>query len=264
MTKVPLIFVGPRGGYAGLNRTLVTSLLERGRTFAEVDVVRDGRSEAEQLRTLVLDVDEAVNRVYEQHTRQSGEAMLPALVGYSLGAQVAGMFAAEHPGVVSSVTLVAGWTQSHGKMHAVRDLWQSMSSSAPHQGAEAIEQSVKMAQLVFASAHAWPGSIAEDQLTRSAAEIETALRLCGHADLLAATGKITDPVLVVGCASDEFATVQQSRQLFGAITDCRYTEVMSGHMVCIERPAEIASLIESFVAKPHRYAAGSRVDGHQP
>lgn len=265
MNESPIVFVGPRGGYQGLDRTLATSLLGRGRMLLEVDTHRVRRPRGEGLRTLVDDVADAVRRAaLVSRVDQVGEVALPALVGYSIGAQVAAVFTAENPGAVSSLTLIAGWVESHEKMRDAGALWRALSSFDAAGSGEQLGLSVRSAQLVLASAREWPGAVSAARMQLAAAEIEGLMSLCDVADIVSVAEGITGPVLVIGCSSDEFATVQQSRRLFGAIPDARYAEIDCGHLACIERPAEVAARVESFLANPYRDPAGTRMSGYRP
>lgn len=265
MNQAPIVFVGPRGGYRGLDRTLVASLLERGRALLEVDTRREGRPEDGRLRTLVDEVAAAVRRaILGSRVDEGGGGTPPALVGYSIGAQAAAVFAAENPGAVSSLTLIAGWAESHEKMREARLLWHALSPSGADAVLEDPELPVRAAQLVLASAAEWPGVVSADRMQRAAAEIEGLMSLCNDADVAAVAEAITCPALVIGCSSDEFATVQQSRLLFGAIPNARYAEIDSGHLACIERPAEVVAHVESFLFDPCRYPSGARIGGFHP
>lgn len=250
----PIVFVGPRGGYRGEDRTLVATLLERGRAMFEVDVVPEAADAPPSLDDILSRIDYAMGQATAlTGTTPDSERSLPALVGYSMGAQAAATFTAANPGRVGSLTLVAGWATATDKMRGVRRVADAGGDLRAH-----------VTHLVLGSAHGWPGELDEARLPRSSAEIGALLDLCDTAELASIAPQITDPVLVIGASRDEFATAQQSRLLFGAIPDSRFAEVDSGHLVCVERPAEVASLIEPFVNDPGQHPAGTRIGGYQP
>lgn len=58
---------------------------------------------------------------------------------------------------------------------------------------------------------------------------------------------IRAPTLVVGCAQDYLVPVSNARALHEGIAGSSYAEVDSGHVVLLERPAEIATLIRDFI-----------------
>ena len=239
----------------------MTSLLARGRTLIEVDTRLQVARAGAGLRALVGDIADAVEGA---SVRTGGAATRPALVGYSIGAQAAAAYAAEYPGAVSSVALVAGWMRAHEKMREVGELWRLLAPAGAEPGSGSLEAPVRAAQLVLASAREWPGAIEQDRVNSAASEIDGLLALLHDADLEGVAERIADPVLVLGCSLDEFATVQQSRLLFGAIPEARLAEIDCGHLACVERPAEVVAHIESFIGAPSRHPAGARIDRFRP
>ena len=265
MIRTPVVLVGPSGGYRGLERTLVASLLERGTDFFEVDVQPENPGEPASFAEMVSRIQRTILLATQATaSADAAERRLPALVGYSLGAQAAAIFASQHPGAVSSLSLIAAWAAPHGKMREVRELWLRLRDPGAGREFDAHELPMRLTNLVFSSAFGWSGIPSVEQGERAATEMAAVMHLCVDADLVAVAERIVDPVLVVGCAFDEFAPVNQSRYLFGAIPNARYAEIESGHLVCVERPAEVVSLVESFVADPQQYPAGTRVKGHCP
>lgn len=265
MTPVPIVFVGPRGGYRGRERTLVASLLERGRALFEVDIVPQPPGQHGVLTDIVSRIRETVRKATFTPAAELGESQpLPALVGYSIGAQAAAVFAAENPGLVSSVTLIAAWMSPSEKMRELCGVVRALELSGSHGDAGLSPLGTRVAHLVLASSHGWPAATNVSLLRTAAIETSALLGMCQSAELTSSAAQITDPALIIGCSLDEFASVQQSRLLFGTISDSRYAEIESGHLVCIERPAELASLIDPFVSNPHRHPGGTRIIGHQP
>lgn len=260
-----LVFVGPRGGYRGLDRHLVVSLLQQGHRIIEVNFDSTSADTPIQLPVLVDLVAQAVDQATQHHTNGNKKSqVLPAVVGYSLGAQVAALFAAEHPASISSLTLIAGWFAPTAKMCALNQLWQEWRNAQCEDSDEISAPALRASHLVLNSSANWQGQIDEKHVLQAMLETELLMDLCVAADVSSAFHRIVDPTLVIGCTYDEFASVQQSRLVFGAIQDSRYTEVNSGHLVCIERPAELVSLIDEFVADPHQHPPGTRIPGFSP
>ncbi|WP_158268666.1 alpha/beta fold hydrolase [Corynebacterium yudongzhengii] len=50
-----------------------------------------------------------------------------------------------------------------------------------------------------------------------------------------------------------------SQELFGLIENSRYTEFQSGHMVVLERPAELIHAAEIFFDDPEAVPAGTEI-----
>lgn len=259
MTVPPLVLVGPRGGYQGLERTLVASLLEKSGPFIEVDISPEGPESSATIARIVARIEVAVRRMVAE-----GFDDPPALVGYSVGAQAAAKFAAGNPGVVGSLTLVAAWNTAPEKMREVQELYRAFRALGSAGDAKLDELALRSAKLVLSSARCWSSEMSSQQARRASFEIESALGMIDHADLELIAGQIAEPVLIIGCELDEFATVQQSRILFGAVSNARYAEVTCGHSASVERPAEVVALIESFVRNPQFHAAGTRLSKLRP
>ncbi|MER5418861.1 alpha/beta fold hydrolase [Streptosporangium roseum] len=61
---------------------------------------------------------------------------------------------------------------------------------------------------------------------------------------------ITAPTLVIGNTQDYLVPVEHSRELHRLIPGSRYAELDSGHVVVLERPAELTELIREFIGTP--------------
>ncbi len=184
----------------------------------------------------------------------------PALIGYSVGAVAAAVFAAEHPERVSALVLIAGWLSPSPKLIALASLWQRLAHSDPDALAE-VQRSA------LYSAEGWDSAALPRIDERSAALVRLAAtpsRASAPVDLATLATRITAPTLVIGCAHDEIATARETRLLFAAIPDARYTEVESGHGVLRERPAEVLGLVDGFLAEPRRHPAGAILGRSRP
>ena len=260
-----LVFVGPRGGYRGLDQHLVVPLLQQGHRIIEVNLDSTSTDTPIELSGLVDLVAQAVDQATQHPTNDNKKSqVLPAVVGYSLGAQVVALFAAEHPASISSLTLIAGWFSPTAKMSALSHLWREWRKTQCADSYEVSALALRATHLVLNSSANWQGQIDEVNVLQATLETQLLMDLCLAADVSSAIHRIVDPTLVIGCTYDEFASVQQSRLVFGAIQDSRYTEVNSGHLVCIERPAELASLIDEFVSDPHQHPPGTQISGYFP
>jgi pimeloyl-ACP methyl ester carboxylesterase len=157
------------------------------------------------------------------------------LVGYSLGAVVAAQVAAVAD--VRNLVLVAGLLESGPRQRRFAATWNALPDDAREEFALFAASSTDDAHLL---------SFRSEQVARFAAAT--------------APPAITAPTLVIGCAHDAIATPEQSRSLFAAIPDSRYTEIDAGHAVLGERPAEVLSHIEGFLNFPERYPAARTID----
>jgi pimeloyl-ACP methyl ester carboxylesterase len=157
-----------------------------------------------------------------------------ALIGYSLGAVLAARHAASRP--VASLTLVCGWLETTPR-------------------------------LVDWTRHAFdPAFAAHTMLSVEAFGAEVPLRpelvaMAATASVGELAGDIRTPTLVIGATQDAVVGPRQSRLLFGAIPDVRYTEIPTGHAALVEQPARVLALIDDFLARPLRHANGVRFEG---
>lgn len=177
-----------------------------------------------------------------------------ALVGYSFGAVVAAAYAAEQPGTLESLTLVAGWSKTDRHQLVRNELWQRLHDSDP--------ESLQRLTLLMAYS---PGFVI-GRNARDWAELQAAvtrpypaqiMRLNREIDITSGLSRIDVPTLIVGCTHDAMVPLHHARVLFGAISDARYLEIESGHAVSVERPAQLAVAIDDFSVDPREHPAGT-------
>lgn len=190
-------------------------------------------------------------RAVVEHASADGPV---ALVGYSFGAVVAAAYAAEQPGTLASLGLVAGWSRTDRHQLLRNDLWQRLHDADP-------ESLQRLTLLTAYSAGYLVGRNARDwaELQQAATRPYPAqiMRLNREIDITSGLARIDVPTLVVGCTHDAMVPLHHSRTLFGAISDARYLEIEAGHAVSVERPAQLAVAIDDFTVDPHEHPAGT-------
>lgn len=167
------------------------------------------------------------------------------LVGYSLGAVVAAVAAAEQPELVRNLVLVAGWMKTDAQQKLRNSVWQQLHDS----------ESEALAEFMLLTAFS-----SRFVATRPPAELEKLIagikagpnrarkmRLNRTVDISAKLSAVRARTLVIGCSDDQMAPIRHSHALFGAIDDSRFVEISSGHAVVHERPAELFTRIDNFV-----------------
>jgi len=172
------------------------------------------------------------------------------LVGLGLGACVAVALAEELPDSVQSLTVVAGWLTSPPKMRTAVEQLKSLQQN--WQRDDAFE-------LLTTSSFGW-----QTRTPLPRAINMPLLELGAKINISDQALRVRTPTLVVVCDRDEFASPEQGKLIFSAIPNARLAEVSSGHNVLSERPAELLSVIETFVTNPSRQPAGTILSQVEP
>lgn len=167
------------------------------------------------------------------------------LGGYSLGAVVAAVAAAERPASVRSLALVCGWAKTDARQRFTFDLWQrllradrelfaryavadSFTSTWFEAMGDGVEAVVPMVE---------PGlSAGSDRHAELDARVDISDRL--HA--------ITAPTLVVGATQDRWVPIEHSRHLAATIGSATLLELDAGHSVISEQGPDVADVLLDF------------------
>lgn len=173
------------------------------------------------------------------------------LVGYSLGSEVAAAVAAQHPGEVESVVLVAGWPESGLRERCRFDLWQRLIE---------VDRELFVRFLLFTGmSPAFFVANTDETLEQAVQELLPTLApgtdrqavLGAKMNLRPLLGSITAPTLVVGMTHDQMVFTEQARELAEAIEGAEYNEIEAGHLAPWETPEAFVEVIEGFLAREH-------------
>jgi len=254
--RAPIVLVHGTGGSPATHFGYVYPMLaSRGRVIAITlaDPAERGADEL-QISDFVPQVAAVMRHVLP--------ATPAVLVGYSLGAVVAAVVAAEHPDLIASLVLVSGWAHTDTQQILRNDVWRELRSS----GTDMIkEYSVFCA---FGGPFLASKTREEIQPAIDAVVItpftEAQMDLNRRIDIRESLGTVTTPTLIVASTHDQMVPVRHQKYLLGAIDDARYTEISSGHAVVFERPAELIAVIEKFIAAPAAHPAGSHIPSVKP
>ena len=244
MHRQHVFIVGDALTGAATRYEFLTTMLRRRYDVTVIDLA--------ELNTDEVAFDSLVGAVAPSVNSGQASDELPALIGFGAGATIALQVGAEHPDMLSSLMLVGGWLVAPAKMRAIVRLLERLTPLDRELAAESV-----YAQMT--SSIGWPTqthTIPEPALS--------VMRAACEVDLSKTAPAISTPTLVVGCARDEFASLEQSQQLFGAIANARFSTITSGHNVVAERPAELLSLIDQFIAQPNLYPAGTAITEARP
>ncbi|GAA3473582.1 alpha/beta fold hydrolase [Nonomuraea roseola] len=163
------------------------------------------------------------------------------LVGFSLGAVVAAAIAAGDPARVRRLVLIAGWVDnSDFRLHLGFSTWARLAATDP--------TSFAAFGPLVAFSPAFVSAMGEDA-TKGTPPPGTVsqIELDARVDIRDRLPLITAPTLVVGCSQDHLVPVSNARALHEGIAGSSYAELDSGHVVLLERPAEITTLIRDFI-----------------
>lgn len=149
-----------------------------------------------------------------------------AVIGYSVGAVAALQHAALHP--VASLVVLSAWLEPSARLVD----WSTAAPDPAH---------------TLLGPRGWGRDVHVDPELAALA-----------ATARAEVGGIRAPALVVGGTHD---TLADSRLVFGALADARYTELPTGHAMLAERPAAVHALIDAFLRAPRRVPAGAEFTG---
>lgn len=176
------------------------------------------------------------------------------IVGYSFGAIIAALFGGRHGERIASLTLVAGWVKTDTQQRLRNAVWRSLYET----GHDAI--ALFSVLLNFSQSFLNTKNNAELEAlvssVKNGPDRSRKMAFNKNVDITNELGHIQVPCLVVGCTYDQMVPVRHARMLFGAIADCRYAEIMSGHGIVHERPSELFSMIDMFVRDPQALPAG--------
>lgn len=176
------------------------------------------------------------------------------LVGYSFGAVIASLYAAQHGPTLGSLTLACGWVKTDNQQRLRNAIWRSLHES----------QHAAMAEFSAFTNYSQPFLNAKNEAELSAliqgirngADRSKKMAFNLNVDISQQLGAIKAPTLVVGCSLDITTPMRHARMLFGGIANSRFAEIYCGHGVVHERPAELFTMIDEFVKNPSALPAG--------
>lgn len=199
-----------------------------------------------------LDLDELADQLVAAADAEGLERF--AVLGYSLGGNVAVRVATRHPERVTALVLTATFARAGNRLKLVADLWSELAARGEHDLLARLMVPLAMNPAVLegltpeeteALVLAVAGSVPPGSGDHVA--------LLRGADLRAELAEIGVPALVIATTEDRLVPLGLQRELAGALPDARLVELPTGHLPFAERPAEWAALIGTFL--------GERVSG---
>lgn len=176
------------------------------------------------------------------------------LVGYSFGAVIAALYAAQHGDTLASLTLTCGWVKTDNQQRLRNAIWRSLHESG-HEAIAEFSAFVNYSQpFLNAKNEAELEALVEG--IRKGADRSRKMAFNLNVDISQQLAAITAPTLVLGCTLDITTPMRHARMLFGGIANSRFAQIHCGHGVVHERPAELFTMIDEFVRNPSALPAG--------
>lgn len=195
-----------------------------------------------------LELDELADQLVAAADAEGLERF--AVLGYSLGGNVALRLAARYPERVTALVLTATFVRAGNRLKLVGDLWSGLAGRGENELLARL-----LVPLAFSPA-ALEGLTPEqvEQVVReTAGSIPPGsgdhVDLIRGADLLAEAARIDVPALVIATTEDRLVPLALQRELADALPGARLAELPTGHLPFAERPAEWASLVNEFLSE---------------
>ncbi|MFD9409459.1 alpha/beta fold hydrolase [Streptomyces sp. NPDC059989] len=195
-----------------------------------------------------LELDELADQLVAAADAEGLEKF--AVLGYSVGGNVAIRVATRYPERVTALVLTATFARAGNRLKLVADLWSGLAARG---------ESELLARLLVPLAFnpavlegLTPEQV-EDVVRATAGSIPAGagdhVDLLQGADLRAELARIDVPALVIATTEDRLVPLALQRELADALPGARLAELPTGHLPFAERPAEWAALVTGFLAE---------------
>lgn len=251
-TRLPLVLVHGTGATAAAHFSFVAPMASTRTRVVTLDLADTAEAEL-SLEALARQVEAVIDHVLP------GQRI--TLLGYSLGAVIAGLVTSRRADVVENLILVAGWMKTDGQQLLRNDVWRALSDSPTALGTFSTYCAFGS---TFLGARSSAEIAARHNTTAPSAFLRRQMDLNRRIDIVDAVESIQARTLIVGLTEDNMVPIRHSRDLFGAIVDARFAQLQSGHAIVFERPAQLFSLVDLFTENPEQLAAGSIMLPPQP
>lgn len=184
-----------------------------------------------------------VTGVIDQVHLQSYEI---TLVGYSLGAVIAALAAAQQPELFTNVVLISGWAVTDNQQRIRNQIWSRLTTGG--------QQALAEFGVFTAFSGSYLASLGEDQVAHLVAGMQPPdsfttqqMDLNRRINIAGILGRITANTLVIGCEQDIMVPIRHQVELANAIAGAEFVSIDAGHAVVYEQPAELAQHIQDAI-----------------
>lgn len=246
--RVPIVLLHGTGGSAQNNFWALFPMLSFRHRVIALDFVDDIPAAYGP-----LDVNHFASQA-EEVIRHLAPGQSVNLVGYSLGAVVAAVVAADHPELVESLVLVAGWIKTDVQQELRNRLWHQLNEIAPAALGAFMTLTAFSSEFLASKSKQEIDKLVSD--VQNGPDRERKMKVNRTVDISDKISEIHARTLVIGCTHDQMVPIKHSQSLFGAIENARFAQISSGHAVVHERPAELFKHIDDFATLPAGDHAG--------
>lgn len=233
------------GGSVEANFGPVLDALAAGHSVVGVDYPGTG---ATPRATRPLELDELADQLVAAADAEGLDRF--AVLGYSLGGNVAVRIAARYPQRVTALVLTASFARAGHRLGLITDLWAELARRGEH---ELLARHLVPLALSPQVLEGLTGEQVEEVVRATAASLPPGggdhAALVKEADLRADLARIDVPALVIATTADLLVPLEVQRELADALPGARWAELATGHMPFTELPQEWAELITTFLAE---------------
>ncbi|WP_327255079.1 alpha/beta fold hydrolase [Streptomyces sp. NBC_01244] len=232
------------GGSVESNFGPVLDALAVGHSVVGIDYPGTG---ATPRATQPLELDDLADQLVAAADAEGLERF--AVLGYSLGGNVAVRIAARYPRRVTALVLTASFARADHRLGLITDLWAELARRGE---VELLARLLVPLTLSRQALEGMTGEQVEEVVRATAASFPPGggdhAALVKGADLRADLARIDVPALVIATTADLLASLEGQRELADSLPGARWAELATGHLPFVERPGEWAELITGFLA----------------
>lgn len=189
-----------------------------------------------------IDLDVIVDRIAALHDRTHDGPV--DLLGFSLGAVLAAAYAGRYPDRVRRLVLLAGWARPDPRHELFMGLWRRLADLDDRAYGQFLVLSLFSPQFVAAL-----GDGVDEAVRGTVPHVGTSRQIDLNItiDIRELAPRIAAPTLLVAGTADAIVPVEKVQELAQLIVGSTYAEVDSGHMLLVEQPEKVLSLVSDFL-----------------
>ncbi|MEU3774532.1 alpha/beta hydrolase [Streptomyces sp. NPDC032472] len=195
-----------------------------------------------------LDLDELADQLVAAADAEGLDRF--AVLGYSLGGNVAVRVAARYPERVTALVLTATFARAGNRLGLAADLWVALAERGERDLLARLLVPLTLSEQVLEGLT--PEEL-ESVVTATAASFPPGVgdhaALVPGADLRAELARIDVPALVIATTEDRLVPLDRQLEIAQRLPGAEVAELPTGHLPFLERPAEWAKLVTDFLAR---------------